>query len=47
MVNWIIMYRGEKIDSIEMESELNKKEVRSILIEDGSYPESIKVKKVA
>ena len=47
MVNWVVTYRGKKIDTIPMENNLNKKEVHKLLTEDHSYPESIKVRKAA
>ena len=45
MVQWLILHRGEQIDTVSMEKKFNVRQIRKILIEEG-YPECIKLKKV-
>ena len=44
-VQWEVLHRGQKIDTVTMQAGLNKREVKQLLTEDQGYPESIKVKK--
>lgn len=45
-VQWEVLHRGQKIDTVTMAKGLNKREVQRLLTEDDGYPESIKVRKV-
>ena len=44
-VQWEILHRGQKIDTVTMQQGLNKREVKQLLTEDQGYPENIKVRK--